>query len=341
MILKKNILFFLVIISSLFFTTVSCGQEVDESDLIVHPSPSKKFHDIVLQSHKGLPRFGVLNSYAIPVKNNKGYKSKYSGLRQDPATREKYRKVSLSYQNYFKMVAFKYLADIYKDIDRERLTKMPETNTAGKQKNSHDAQRYLRSLLTLCVEEKCKNGLNGTNEFERLRNYKSFVNDYLDELSNWSTAFFTNNNVIGYDVSSLQIGSYDFDKNGFWAYLNFNPIVGNSKEPAISAIFEPKADYENDLLNKTAVNRRGQIAPLQIFLAISPEKAEKLQLNNVRNLYLVKKVKLTFKEIASGYKTRLDLAYHHESATMEIYEDLALTKKMGTLSLDNLITKNQ
>lgn len=343
MIYRKRYYCYLSIFISIFFTTISYGQEVDESDLIVYPSPSKKFHDIVLQSHNGLPRFGSLNNYTIPnpIKNTSGYKKKYSSIRQDPATREKNRKIQLGYQNYLKMVAFKYLSDTYKDIDRERLTKMPATGTTGKQKNSYDAQHYLRSLLTLCVEEKCKNGLNGKNEFERLRNYKNFVNENLDDLRKWSTTFFTNNSVIGYDVSHLGLGTYDFDKNGYWTNLSLSVNVGYSREPRVSTIFEPKAKYEIDLVNKAFVNRRNQISPLQIFLALSPEKAEKLQLNHIKNLYLVKKVKISYKEVVSGYKTGLTLTYHHESPVMEIYEDKALTKKIGTLSLDNLIIKKQ
>ena len=247
----------------------------------------------------------------------------------------------MGFQNNIKLVGLKYLSDIYNDIDRERLTKLPETNTTGKQKNSYDAQRYLRSLLTLCVEEACRNGLNGKNEFERLRNYKNFVNENLDELRKWSTTFFTNNSVIGYDVSLLSLGAYDFDKNGYWTYLNLNLILGHSREPAISTVFEPKADYENDLLNNVIVGRSKQLGRVQIFLAMSPEKAEKLQLSNVRNLYLVKKIKLTYKEVVPGYTTRLAFAYHHESPAMEIYEDAALTIKIGNLSLDNLIIKKQ
>ena len=341
MIYRKRYYCYLSIFISIFFTTISYGQEVDESDLIVYPSPFKKFHDIVLQSHNGLPRFGSLNSYTIPnpIKNTSGYKKKYSSMHQDPATREKNRKIQLGYQNYLKMVAFKYLSDTYKDIDRERLTKMPATGTTGKQKNSYDAQRYLRSLLTLCVEEKCKNGLNGTNEFERLRNYKNFVSENLDDLRKWSTTFFTNNSVVGYDVSILGLGSYDFDKNGYWANLNLNANIGYSRGLNLSTIFKPKADYESDLLNKVYVNRRSQISLVQIFLAMSPEKAEKLQLNNIKTLYLVKKIKIAYKEVISGYKTSLKLTYHHESPAMEIYEDMALTKKIGTLSLDNLIIK--
>ncbi len=337
---KKKYYCCLTIVISVFFTTISHSQEVDESDLIVYKAPSSKYHDIVLQSHKGLPRFGSLNNYLIPVKNKNGYKKKYSSIRQDPA-REKNKKIQLGYQNYLKMITFKYLSDIYKDIDRERLTKMPPTSTIGKQKNSYEAQQYLRNLLTLCIEEKCKNGLNGKNEFERLRNYKNFVSENLDDLRKWSNTFFTNNSVIGYHVSGLGLGSYDFDKNGYWVRLNLNVNIGNSRRVSVSTIFKPNANYESDLLNKTIVDRRNQIQPLQIFLAMSPEKAEKLQLNKVRSLFLVKKIKLTYKEIVSGYRTRLTLTYHHESPVLEIYEDKALTKKLGTLSLNKLIIKEQ
>jgi hypothetical protein len=72
---------------------------------------------------------------------------------------------------------------------------------------------------------------------------------------------------------------------------------------------------------------------------MSPEKAEKLQLNKVRSLYLVKKIKMTYKETKNKYNSTLNLAYRHESSLLEIYEDIALTKKIGTLSLDNLILK--
>jgi len=332
---RKTYYYYLTIIISIFFATISYSQEVDDSDLIVYQAPSSKFHNINLQTHKGLPRFGALRNIYLK-KNSLGKYPK----KLDFSTKEENRKIHLNYQNYFKMVAFKYLSDIYKDIDRERLTKMSEI--IGKQKNSYDAQQYLSSLLrTLCVEEKCKNGLNGKNEFERLRNYKTFVNENLDDLRKWSNTFFKNDNVISYHVSSLGLGVYDFDKNGYWTHLNLNINIGNYNKGTISTIFEPKANYENDLLNKTIVNRRNQIQPLQIFLAMSPEKAEKLQLNNIKSLYLVKKINLTYKEIVSGYRTGLTLTYHHESPILEIYEDMALIKKLGTLSLNKLIIKEQ
>ena len=340
MIYRKKYSCYLTIIISIFFITISYGQEVDESDLIVYSAPSKKFHDLVLQSHKGLPRFGSLDNYTILTKNNNGFKMKHKSVRQDPVTREKNKKIQLGYQNYFKMVTFKYLFDLYKDIDRERLTKMPSTGTTEKKKNSYTAQQYLRNLLTLCVEEKCKNSLNGNNEFERLRNYKTFVSENLDELRKWSNTFFKNNNVIGYYVSSLGLGfqSYDFDKNGYWGLLNLNINAANNRTTYTS--FEPKTQYENKLMNESG-SHPNKMRALQIFLAISPEKAEKYQLNNVRNLYLVRKIKLTYKEVNSGYNTMLKLVYNHESPTLEIYEDLALNKKIGTLSLDNLILKKQ
>jgi hypothetical protein len=347
---------YLTIIISAFFTTISYAQNIDDLDLIMYQTPSPKFHDITLQSYKGLPRFGYLNSYtkknslAVSPKSQDPRRQNPRGQslrrpdprKQDPVTKKKNNKISLSYENYIKMVTFKYLADIYKDLDRERLTKTPPGNITGKQKNSYEAQRYLRNLLTLCVEEECKNSLYGKNEFERLRNYKTFVNENLDVLRKWSNTFFTNNNVIGYDVTYLVLSTYDFDKNGYWTNLNLNINIGYSRGVTVSTIFEPKANYENDLLNKTAGNSNNKIYPLKIFLAISPEKAEKLQLNNIKRLYLVKKIKISHKEVVSNYRTPfLKLTYHHESPTMEIYEDIALTKKFGTLSLDKLIIKQQ
>ena len=79
---RKKYYCYLTITILIFFTTISYGQEVDESDLIVYPSLSKKFHDIVLQSHKGLPRFGSLDNYTILTKNNNGFKMKHKSVRQ-------------------------------------------------------------------------------------------------------------------------------------------------------------------------------------------------------------------------------------------------------------------
>jgi hypothetical protein len=336
---KKQHSYLIVIILS-FFVTISYSQKVDDSDLIMYKAPSPKYRDIVLQSHKGLPRFGILNNYIKPVKNSTNvHLKKYSHLRQDPATREKNKKIQLGYQNYFNMVSLHYLSNTFNDLDRERLTKTPSDNSTLKQQNSYAAQRYLAQLSrSICVEERCKNGFSGTNEFERLRNYKTFVNDNLDDLKKWSRTFFTNNNVVGYYVSRLGLGSqsYDFDKNGYWVFLSLNVNTTNNR--STYTFFEPKTHYENDLMNKSGSSPK-RMRALQIFLPISLEKAEKFQLNNIRNLYLVKKIKMTYKEVVSGYKTLLKLTYHHESPLLEIYEDMALTKKIGTLSLDNLILK--
>lgn len=325
--------YYLTITISIFFTIILYSQEVNDSDLIVYQASSSKFHDIVLQSHKGLPRFGLLNNY----RKNTNTPSRHKFERQDPATREKNKKIQLGYHNYFKMVTYKYLSDIYKDIDRERLTKTPSSNITKKQKNSRTAQSNLALLSrSICAEEKCKNGFSGANEFERLRNYKTFVSENLDELRKWSNTFFKNNTTIGYHVSRLGLSNYDFDENGYWIQLNLNINVADNRITFTS--FEPKIDYENRLINKLG-SQPNPIKPFQVFLSMSPEKAEKFQLNNIRNFYLVKKIKMTYKETKNKYNSTLKLVYHHESPLIEIYEDMALTKKIGTLSLDNLILK--
>ena len=335
---RKKQYCYLTIIVSIFFTTISYSQEVDDSDLIMYKTPSPKYRDIILQSYKGLPRFGTLNNYRKNT-NSLGHRKMQ---RQDPITIEKYKKVQLGYQNYFKMVGLNYLSSTFKDLDRDRLTKTPSDNSTEKQKNSYAAQRYLTQLSrSICVEEKYKNGFSGANEFERLRNYKTFVNDNLDDLKKWGRTFFTNNNVVGYHVSRLGLGSlsYDFDKNGYWMFLSLHINVANNR--TTYTFFEPKAHYENDLMNKSG-SSPNRMRSLQIFLPVSPENAEKFQLNNIRNLYLVKKIRITYKkEVKDKHTSTLKLTYHHESPLLEIYEDVALTKKIGTLSLDNLILKKQ
>ncbi len=207
---RKKYCYYLTIIISVYSTTILFSQELDENDLIVHKAPSSKFHNIILQSHNGLPRFGLLNNY----RKNTNTVIRHKMERLDPVTREKNKKIQLGYHNYFKMVTFKYLAHIYKNIDRERLTKVPTNNATEKQQNSYASQQYLAQLSqSICIEEKCKNGFSGANEFERLRNYKTFVNENLDNLRKWSNTFFKNNTTIGYHVTKVGLSSYDFDKN--------------------------------------------------------------------------------------------------------------------------------
>lgn len=307
----------------LCITNLSFTQLAKENDALVFSSPTVKFNDIVIQQYNGLPKFGTLNTY---IDSNQSYQLN--------------KEVSLGYYNYFKMITFKYLADFYKDMDMERITKTPSpTNKNIAQENSYTAQTYLRNFsATICLEENCKNAFGGNNEFEQLRNYKNFIKENYTDLRNWSNTFFTNDNQTAYHVSQVYLQSYDFDKNGYWVYLNLS-IAHGSRAHKKPFVFEPKADYEHTLLSNVSKNYRQK--HIDFFIHIKPELAEKFQLNNIRHLYLVKKIKLTNKGIKKGRNHTLQLSYNHENPNIEIYQDKALTKKIGTLSLNNLVIKKQ
>ena len=77
--------------------------------------------------------------------------------------------------------------------------------------------------------------------------------------------------------------------------------------------------------------------------SISPEKAESLVNKKLANIYLVTKVKIVFKEIDNSNPPfpTVFYTYHYESPIIEAYEDVALTQKIGEISLKNLTYKEK
>ena len=59
------------------------------------------------------------------------------------------------------------------------------------------------------------------NQFQQRRSYIGFVKNHLEELQNWSTSFFKNDQEIVYHVSRASIrGKYDFKQKGYWLRTN-------------------------------------------------------------------------------------------------------------------------
>lgn len=85
----------------MFFIAGSSAQEIDDNNLIIYPVPSSKFHNIMLQSHKGLPRFGSLNNYTNFVKINIHSKSRppKSGIQRQEKKTKNRTEVSKLFQN--------------------------------------------------------------------------------------------------------------------------------------------------------------------------------------------------------------------------------------------------
>lgn len=304
---------------------------------VFHP-PSEKFVPIEIQAHKSLPRFGLLDHY---MHQNQGSKSPIRQLRgaNGPKNMERSKRARNGLLNFSLLVSLKYLAPFMDDLDRERLT-MARGNAPQEEQNSMYLQRFLHSQVApnLCMEEACKNANRGENEFERLRNYKSFVKLCLNPLQKWSREFFKNDELVGYHVSVLNVGNgYDFDKKGYWVrhYFNLNDVFTAKQGGVKRVVFRPVATYENELLKK--LSRKSSA---QFFLKIGEQAAERFLKTGINRLYLVKKIKLKRSDKPMSIPSDpVEFSYSHVNQEWEIYEDLALTKHFTTLSLTNLTIK--
>ncbi|RDY60204.1 hypothetical protein DX873_12830 [Flagellimonas nanhaiensis] len=307
-------------------------------DLMVFDPPSEKFVSIVLQTHKGLPRFGVLNDYR-PKSKNSNMRTMPSRGRQSPENVEKIGRARTGLRNLSIMLGLNYRAPFLTDLDRERLT-TPSSSLPQEQQNSAYLQNYLLRQVApnICLDESCKNANQGKNEFERLRNYKSFMDNCFGSLQEWSKDFLKNDELVGYHVSLLHVArGYDFDKKGYWVSHNFNmndvfaAKVGGAKK----VIFEPVAAYENQMA-KNLDARNG----VQFFLKVDEASAERFMKEGINWLYLVKKIKLKYSgKTLSQPRDPIEFNYAHEDSKLLIYEDAALTKNFTTISLDNLTLK--
>ena len=225
------------------------------------------------------------------------------------------------------------------DLDRERLTTMASTNSQ-KQGNSTYLQHFLLNQVApnIGLDEACTNAGQGKNEFERLRNYKTFVDNCLGPLERWSQDFFKNDELTGYHVSTLHVGNgYDFDKKGYWMQHHFSlNNVFPVKQGGMKRVnFEPVADYENELLKRG--NGRKSI---QFFLKMDEQDAERLVKEGINRLYLVKKIRMVHSDNPMSQPSDpVTFNYAHASKELQIYEDESLTKLFTTLSLDNLVLK--
>lgn len=320
-----------LVLSSGTFVTSTAQETVGV--MTINPN-QEDFVSIHLQTHKGLPRFGELDNYISP--GTKAKRSSYT-----PEIREKIKKVRTGLSNYALMTRLKYLAPLMDDLDTERLTTMSGTSNVT-QRNSALIQNFIRRSLaqSICTSEVCQNLGREKNEFERLRNYKAFTSEHLGPLRTWAETFFKDDLLEGYHVSTVTFGrQYDFERKGYWINHGFgmnNAIsAGNSRE--IRVVFEPKTPYENSLKNKL-----GRGNAIQLLLKMDEETAERYQMEGITRLYLVKKIRIQHDGMTiTDAAQPIEFEYSHVNPEIKIYEDIALTKLLWTLSLDNLTLKTQ
>lgn len=327
----------------LFFFGAFLGyaQSVGDKETVVFRAPSDKFVTIKMQKHKGLVRLGVANSYQKQTAGgNQGLRAARPVRgKRNPEILEKNRVVASGKNNFSLLVSLKYLQPFMKDLDRERSTDL-KSQMSEKESNSVLIQRFLKNHVApnLCVTDECKNANQGKNEFERLRNYTSFVDTCLDPLLKWGQSIMEGDELVGYHVSVLSLGSnYDFDKKGYWVYHNLalNDIFPLRQGVVKKVVFEPVRPFEIALQNKA--NRHRTIA---FFLRMDEQTAEHLQNEGMGRLYAVKKIKVErSSKPMNTVSEPMEFRYSHEDADLEIYLDGALTKHFTTISLADLTLK--
>jgi len=329
-------------------------QEIDYSDIFIYKSPSKHFKDLYLQKYKDLPRFGACDFYM---------KTKTSP-HLTPSFSIKRNMLTTGYTGFRKLVLMNILKDYFKFIDKESLTPQAQsTDYTEKEIKSYNIQRLIKELAYYvstdeikrayfckdptqkrCADNSNKWGGYYADDFRENEKYVDYVKKYLAELSQWSTNFFKDGTEVVYLTNKVKFetNGYDFDNNGYWIQLpmrnNYFAHNYTGTQDQYFFKFLPETTYGNNLLNK--INQVKYING-EVMLKISPEKAEALVNKKLSDLYMVSKVKIVYKEInaSSPYFHTALYTYHFESPLFEIYEDAALTQKVGEISLENLTYK--
>jgi len=354
--MKTKFKVFVFLLTAFLFQTVAAfqGNEgtniADDPNVITLLPPSKNFMPIYLQQHLNLPRLGVLNDYRIktssaPVSNNPRIKSTSQYAKQSPATREKLKQLRSGYINYAEMVRMKYMSSIYDDLNKTTFVKATATQDR-KDQNALIAQSHLQLVTKkLGVRGLYDSAYGGANQFEKRRNYTAFIQENLAVLRNWSSSFLEKDELTAYHIATLRIGKYDFENEGYWMRiapsLPQSTPYGNSLQLFKNLL--PQSTYENKLLNHMT-GPNGHLAPIQVLLKIAPSKAENFVNNGIQTLYVASKVKTAFKEVAevrpnTSIPPLLTFSYSYMSPKIVIYEDAALTKQVGSISLEQLILR--
>lgn len=330
----------------LFLHTTAYAQSntynFDTNDIFIIKSPSKNYKDIVLQSHNGIPRFGVLNTYIA------------SNASRNLDLKEKYELIIAGDMNFLNLIQMDYMKAMYNDFNREVRASTRPSGTNKKEENSYKAQQQFYKLTNTVCTDIAGNINAGENEFERRRNYKTFVNNNLDGLLTWSNTILKNNAFSAYWVHTVRLRNYDFDKKGYWIQIPIASIrERNTRFSTQYNFFKnhvPKNSYES--FSTGEKSRSSSTTSLKILFKISPEEAEKLQqptkftrgTSSPNPLYATAKVKVTLRAFTEDKSNKTpeipEFEHHFESPIITLYKDLALTEKVAELSLKKIITED-
>lgn len=334
---------------------VSAAHNIYFEKGIVFNSPNSNLTSFELQKYNDLPRWGHISLSGF---SNQGLNQHVdSETRRTIAAKKK--QYQRDYEKYFKLLEMYYLTDAYEVMNLERLT--TNIKTGQKElKKSFEAQQHLKGLATiLCTDEAhqiyfcnsaypCKSsnisvgysnfrqqwGGTRANEFDRNKKYKAFVESNLQDLRTWASSLSRE----GYIVVVKSLGTYNFESEGFFISHSFNSggnNLLNTGRVESRFIYSPKKEFENALRNQP-----GKPPRYSGIFKLSPSEAELLIERTNRQIFLVYKIEMEpFYPLSETTDTpyssrRRGIYYHLQTPKLELYEDEALTKKIGELNVE-------
>jgi hypothetical protein len=351
----KNLKAIFVIHFLVFYSIVNAQNNTTDSikkigyeDTKIFKSTSPDFVSLKMQSHKGLLRFGRLNSYILGADGKEKDSETYKIERGE----EKQYEAFASLKVFEQLLVLKHLSENFKDIDKNRFTQRTSSMYVA-DKNSYLAQTHLLKLASVSAgakivkeyfcndkKEDCEKmvasyqfgnsygykwGGKEANEFRKLNTYKSYVSKYLEPLQQWSTELIKNDQVKAYYVAAIKLGTYDFDNEGYW--LDRRRSLGPNSFLNFSN-FDPVKVENRKLANLRKPN---------ILYKIPPDEAEKFR-EKFNTVYIVFQINITIKGLDYS-KERVFKRFNIEGSVMNIYTDEALTQQIAELLIENLELK--
>lgn len=331
-----------------------------EKGIIIN-SPNNFISNIELQSHKGLLRFGDINSYGRYTSRKYDY---------DKVLNNRIKKIIKAQENYFSMVKTKALADFLKNIDRNVLYKKYTTGTTNKERENKKFQRKLQehlknlafNITTSTGQEKyfanpkhinpkptsTAWGGGGSDEFRQMEIYNLFLNENLNDILKWSKSDFLKNGELEfYIVKALPLSEYNFEKQGFllgnniykedrvakllmlngkinknnWDYFSKNEFENN---------INPKAFYLKSLiLNMPSSQAKGLRDKIKDYSSYSAGSGKFVFAVVKVKLEEIKRRRTLNSEIYQEQKYK----YSFSEPNIDIYADEALKEKLGEVKI--------
>ena len=307
---------------------------IESYSMLNIPAPNNNFESISIQEFRGLPRVGLLYNYDM---NDKSLPNSAERI-------AKYKMDRKEFQKYVTLLELKLRGNLYDEMDLEMPYDINQKKVGSRQVGSYESNANNvacqigllsigRELTTekaypkyFCnLNNKCNNNRGETlnwggllaNEFEKIECYKNLVKDNLTDLRNSENKMTDE----AYVIMSTTFESYDFSKGGFPINIYLTVSYDKSGFDPINGIGSKLHEENNQI---------------RLIEMSSDDGRKLLDRNSKRRIFTVWKIKyhsLTESKILSPTQSPTR-NFHLQSPVVELFEDEALTKKLGEITIE-------